>query len=85
MCFARVVVGCDDAAAGDVEAIDNYEAARADDVGVDVEGYRSLGVQGQFRVVDIAPAMDNAWGDAYVIVRVVLANSQFFGAVTAIA
>jgi len=43
------------------------------------------GVQGQMRVVDIAPYVDNAWGDAYTIVRVVCANSQFFGAVTAIA
>lgn len=43
------------------------------------------GVQGQMRVVDIAPYPGNDWGDAYVIVRVVNANSQFFGAVTAIA
>lgn len=43
------------------------------------------GVQGQLRVVDIAPYVDNAWGDAYTIVRVVIANSQFFGAETAIA
>jgi len=43
------------------------------------------GAQGQMRVVDIAPYPGNAWGDAYVVVRVVCANSQFFGAVTAIA
>jgi len=43
------------------------------------------GVQGQLRVVDLAPYVDNDWGDAYTIVRVVCANSQFFGAVTAIA
>jgi hypothetical protein len=43
------------------------------------------GVQGQVRVVDLAPYVDNAWGDSYTIVRVVIANSQFFGAVTAIA
>jgi hypothetical protein len=43
------------------------------------------GVQGQLRVVDLAPYVDNAWGDAYTTVRVVIANSQFFGAVTAIA
>jgi hypothetical protein len=43
------------------------------------------GVQGQVRVVDLAPYVDNAWGDNYTIVRVVIANSQFFGAVTAIA
>ena len=43
------------------------------------------GVQGQLRVVDIAPYPGNDWGDAYTIVRVVVANSQFFGATTAIA
>jgi hypothetical protein len=43
------------------------------------------GVQGQMRVVDIAPYPDNDWGDSFTIVRVVCANSQFFGAVTAIA
>ena len=43
------------------------------------------GVQGQMRVVDLAPYVDNAWGDSYTIVRVVNAQSQFFGAVTAIA
>jgi len=43
------------------------------------------GVQGQMRIVDLAPYVDNAWGDAFTIVRVVVANSQFFGAVTAIA
>ena len=41
--------------------------------------------QGQMRVVDLAPYVDNAWGDSYTIVRVVNSNSQFFGAVTAIA
>ena len=43
------------------------------------------GVQGQMRVVDLAPYVDNAWGDSYTIVRVVNAQSQFFGAFTAIA
>jgi len=43
------------------------------------------GVQGQMRVVDIGQGVDNNWGDAYTIVRVVLSNSQFFGAFTAIA
>ena len=43
------------------------------------------GVQGDMRVVDIAPYPDNAWGDTYVIVRVVNARSQFFGQFTAIA
>ena len=40
---------------------------------------------GQMRVVDLAPYVDNAWGDAYTIVRVVNSQSQFFGSVTAIA
>jgi len=42
------------------------------------------GAQAQMRVVDIAPYVDNNWGDAYVIVRVVNASSQYFGSVTAI-
>ena len=41
--------------------------------------------QGQMRVVDIGPYVDNAWGDAYVVVRVVNSQSQFFGSVTAFA
>jgi len=43
------------------------------------------GAQGQMRIVDIAAYPDNNWGDAYVIVRVQLASTQFFGAYTAIA
>ena len=43
------------------------------------------GVQGQMRVVDLAPYVDNAWGDTYTVVRVINAQSQFFGSVTAIA
>lgn len=42
------------------------------------------GSQGQMRVVDIAPYVDNNWGDAFVVVRVVNAQSQYFGSVTAI-
>jgi len=45
----------------------------------------SNGVQGQMRVVDLAPYVDNAWGDSYTIVRVVNSYSQLFGAFTAIA
>ena len=37
------------------------------------------GSQGDMRVVDIAPYPDNAWGDSYVVLRVVNAYSQFFG------
>jgi len=43
------------------------------------------GSQGQMRVVDLAPYADNAWGDAYTIVRVQMVNTQFYGAYTAIA
>jgi len=43
------------------------------------------GNPGQMRVVDLAPYVDNAWGDAYTIVRVVNSSSQFFGTVNAIA
>jgi len=43
------------------------------------------GNQAQMRVVDIAAYPDNNWGDAYVIVRVQLASTQFYGAYTAIA
>jgi len=43
------------------------------------------GAQGDMRVVDISAYPDNAWGDAYVIVRVVNARSQMFGSVTAFA
>ena len=40
--------------------------------------------QGQMRVVDLAPYPGNAWGDPFVIVRVVNCQSQYFGSVTAI-
>jgi hypothetical protein len=43
------------------------------------------GNPGDMRIVDIAPYPDNAWGDSYVIVRVVNSRSQFFGTVNAIA
>lgn len=43
------------------------------------------GVQGQLRVVDLSQNVDNAWGDAFTVVRVVVSQSQFFGAFTAIA
>lgn len=52
--------------------------------GLGVSTAKANGAQGQMRVVDIAPYSDNAWGDAYVIVRVVNAQSQYFGSVTAI-
>jgi len=43
------------------------------------------GVQGQMRVVDLAPYVDNAWGDSFTVVRVVNSHSQLFGSFTAIA
>jgi hypothetical protein len=43
------------------------------------------GVQGQMRVVNLGQGVDNAWGDAFTVVQVVNAQSQFFGSVTAIA
>ena len=43
------------------------------------------GVQSQMRVVDLGQSVDNAWGDAFTVVRVVIAQSQFFGAFTATA
>jgi hypothetical protein len=52
--------------------------------GLGVSTAKANGSQGQMRVVDIAPYADNNWGDAYVIVRVVNAQSQYFGSVTAI-
>jgi hypothetical protein len=52
--------------------------------GLGVSTAKANGGQGQMRVVDIAPYVDNAWGDAFVIVRVVNSQSQYFGSVTAI-
>jgi hypothetical protein len=42
------------------------------------------GVQGQVRIVDIAPYPDNAWGDGFPILRVTVAESQFVAPTTAI-
>ena len=44
----------------------------------------NVGNNAQMRVVDLAPYVDNAWGDAYTIVRVVNSASQFFGSFNAI-
>jgi hypothetical protein len=43
------------------------------------------GGQAQLRVVDLAPYPDNAWGDAYTIVRVQIVQTQWFGVFTATA
>ena len=45
----------------------------------------AAGAQAQLRVVDLGQGVDNAWGDAFTVVRVVVAQSQFFGAFTAVA
>ena len=41
------------------------------------------GNQGQVRVVDLGQGVDNAWGDAYTVVRVQLASTNFYGQYTA--
>ncbi len=38
----------------------------------------------QMRVIDLAPYADNAWGDAYVIVRAIISEHQYAGTVNAI-
>jgi hypothetical protein len=35
------------------------------------------GVQGQFRILELADYLDNAWGDSFVVVRVQIARHQF--------
>jgi hypothetical protein len=45
---------------------------------------QSNAAQGQMRVVDLAPLVDNAWGDAYTVVRVQLPYVQFVAATTAV-
>ena len=42
------------------------------------------GNNGQMRVVDLAPYVDNAWGDAYTIVRVQISKPQFIAVSNAI-
>lgn len=42
------------------------------------------GAAAQFRIVDIAPYADNAWGDPFVIVRVQVSKPQFISTVNAI-
>ena len=49
-----------------------------------VASAQTVGAQGQMRVVDLAPYVDNAWGDSYTIVRVTLPYSQFVAAATAV-
>jgi hypothetical protein len=42
------------------------------------------GAAKQCRVIDLAPYPDNAWGDAYTIVRVQISEHQYAGTVNAI-
>jgi hypothetical protein len=42
------------------------------------------GTQAQMRIVDLAPYVDNAWGDAFVVVRATINESQFQASVNAI-
>ena len=44
----------------------------------------STGVQGQVQMLDLAPYVDNAWGDAYTIVRVQVARRQIAAVVPGI-
>ena len=44
----------------------------------------STGVQGQVQILDLAPYVDNAWGDAYTIVRVQVARRQIAAVVPGI-
>jgi hypothetical protein len=43
-----------------------------------------VGNSGQMRIVDLAPYPDNAWGDAYTVVRATINESQFQASVNAI-
>lgn len=38
---------------------------------------KNSSTQGSLRIVDIAPYIDNTWGDAYTIVRVLIAEHQY--------
>jgi hypothetical protein len=42
------------------------------------------GASAQMRIVDLAPYPDNAWGDAFTIVRVTINEAQFQASVNAI-
>ena len=42
------------------------------------------GSQGDFRIIDIAPYADNAWGDPFVIVRVQISRHQYTANIVAI-
>jgi cell wall assembly regulator SMI1 len=44
----------------------------------------STGTQGQLQILDLAPYPDNAWGDAFTIVRVQVARRQIAAVVPGI-
>jgi hypothetical protein len=37
---------------------------------------QATGVQAQMQIVDLAPLVDNAWGDSYTVVRAIVARPQ---------
>lgn len=45
---------------------------------------QAQGVQGQLRIIDLGQGVDNAWGDAYTVVRVQIALHQFVAPATSI-
>lgn len=45
---------------------------------------KGAGVQGQLRIIDKGYQVDNDFGDAYTIVRVQIANTQYYGQFTAV-
>jgi len=44
----------------------------------------STGAQGQLQILDLAPYVDNAWGDNFTIVRVQVARRQISAVVPGI-
>ena len=44
----------------------------------------TAGNNGDFRIIDIAPYVDNAWGDSFVIVRVQISRHQYTANIAAI-
>ena len=45
---------------------------------------KGAGNNGQMRIVDLAPLVDNAWGDSYTVVRAQVTASQFYANANAI-
>jgi len=42
------------------------------------------GVNAQMRIIDLAPSVDNAWGDTYTVVRATISKSQYVAVSNAI-